>query len=115
PRLRRPSALEVELANALAEGQDAVVVPEVVAGHRLRRRHRAMMRIVEQELVPAAGGAMAADARDELVIVPLVHDGEVGAVEGLVEIERVEGVPPRMQARVRPREGIERIGAGLPP
>jgi hypothetical protein len=66
-----------------------------------------VVRVVEQQLVPAGGVAVPADAVDELVVAPLVDDHEVGTVERYVEVERGE-VVRHARAGQRRVGGVER-------
>src|SRR5204863_2481545 len=87
PCARGPSALEIEIADRVAECEHAVEVAQVVLRHLLRLRHRAMMGVMKEEFVAPAARAMTADARDQLVRVPFVDEHEIGAIERGIEIE----------------------------
>jgi hypothetical protein len=91
PRPVRPPPVEIEIAHGRTKGEDAVVVRQVEALHLLRLRHRAVVRVVEEEPERAVVAGQA-DSPDELRLVPLVHEHEAGAVEGRVEVQRLEVV-----------------------
>ena len=50
----RPAILQVEVADHAAVGEDAVVVREVVGGHRAGVGHAAVVRVVEEQAVVVA-------------------------------------------------------------
>gem|GEM_PF-4568549 len=77
---------EVEIAEDVAVGENAVVVPEIIRAHAGAVGDEPVVGVVEEgdEVVTAAG---VADAFDELGGVPLVDDDEVGVFDGFVEIE----------------------------
>src|SRR5690606_25909860 len=58
-------------------------------------------------------GAPLADASDDRVVGPLVHEDEVDAVQSLVEIERRRVVAARTDARIGPTCEVERLLAVL--
>ena len=72
-----------------------------------------MVRVVEQEAQPGTARALGAETRDERGLVPLVYDGDVGAMERLVEIERVGVVDAHGggELGVRGAPAVERGGA----
>jgi hypothetical protein len=94
PGARRPPLAQVEVADHAAEREDAVVARQVVGGHGLAGGRHAVVRIMEEQAV-AAGVVLAvlADAPHQRVIVPLVDQDEIGAVQGPVDIQSLEVVP----------------------
>jgi hypothetical protein len=87
-----PAAGEVEFSKDFAEGEDAVVVCQVVGAHRFGLGDGAVVGVVEEEAEAAFVFAVLADALDEGVVVPFVNEDQVGAGEGVVEVERLEVV-----------------------
>jgi hypothetical protein len=108
PRALGPAALEVEVADDAAVGEDPVVVAQVVTTHRLRSRGRPVVRVVEEEPEAAPASAVGADAGDEVRVVPLVDEDEVCAVEGRAQVERRELVLDALESREGAAELVER-------
>src|SRR3569623_1250600 len=63
-----------------------IVVTQVVTRHVFWLGQRTMVGIVKQEARTRMGGAIFADTTHELMIVPFVHDDEVGAVDQLADL-----------------------------
>jgi len=103
-----PAAFEVDAADHLAVGEDAVVVGEVEALHLLRRRGGAVVGVVEEQAVPAVAGAVGADPLDQLGLVPLVDEDEVGVVEGGIEVEAPRVVGGALEVGEGAGEVVER-------
>src|SRR5690606_41136320 len=78
-----------------------------------RRAHGPMVSVVEQQLVSASLSAMPTDSRDELRVVPFVHDGDVDAVQGFVEIDGRGIMKGASQLREGCLESLDGLGAAL--
>ncbi len=113
PGVLGPASLAVEVGKDLAEGQDAVEVGQVVAGHGLGVGDGAVVGVVEEEAVGSIAGVMAADAGDESGVVPFVDEDQLYAVEGGVEIEREGVVAAAFESGVGFAEGFEGFWAVL--
>jgi hypothetical protein len=108
-----PAAFDVDAADHLAVGEDAVVVEEVVAGHLLRGGGGAVVGVVEEQLVAVVPGAVGADPGDQLGLVPLVDEDEVGLVEGGVDVEFPRVVGSGLEVREGAGELAQRLLAVL--
>src|SRR3569623_2782350 len=105
-----PAAREIDVTQHAAEGEHTIVVTQVVTRHVFWLGQRTMVGIVKQEARTRMGGAIFADTTHELMIVPFVHDDEVGAVDQLaalvllffVKVALEKGkVPMKVGARAR--------------
>jgi hypothetical protein len=59
-----------------------------------------MVRIVEQQLEPAAGGPPLADAAYQVVIVPLVDNSQVYPIQGRIQIKVIQFILNTAQWRI---------------
>jgi len=89
PRTRRPAVLEIRVANRITEREHAIVVGEVVLADSGPIGDRAVVRIVEEQRVRTLRPAVRTNRGDERVIVPLVHEHEVGAGERRIQVQTV--------------------------
>ena len=101
----RPALRQVALAQHRAEGQHAVVAVEVEAADGLRVAHRPVVGVVEQEREAPARRPAPAEGGDEVGLVPLVDQDEVGPVQRPVEVREGAGVGL----------GLGQVGVGLAP
>src|SRR3569833_2158093 len=81
-----PAAREIDVTQHAAEGEHTIVVTQVVTRHVFWLGQRTMVGSVKQEARTRMGGAIFADTTHELMIVPFVHDDEVGAVDQLADL-----------------------------
>ena len=86
---------------------------QVVRRHLIRRGDGAVVRVVEEQPISAAAMPVFPHPADKFVVAPLVHDHEVGAVKGFVEVERVQVVRGARDRRVRELEHLDRPFAVL--
>src|SRR3954453_12358555 len=112
PRLARPAVLAIQVADDAAVRQYAVVPREIVFGHGRSIGDAAMVRIVEVESV-VVPRPMLADAPDELVRVPLVHDCDIRTVQRPIEVHGREVVELAADQRVGGLEAGDRRVAML--
>ena len=87
PGSARPTALQIDLPDALAIRKHAIVLGQVVSGHAVRVGDGAMMRVMEEQDISAMAAAMRPDAADQVVVVPLMHQDKIRAFEHTVEIQ----------------------------
>ena len=107
PRSARPR-VEVQVADHAAEREDAVVARQVERAHRLGIGDHPVVRVVEQQPVPA--GRTVPPARGHhRGLAPLVHDHDVGPVDHRGDVELVEVVHVAAQLR----EGAANLGDRL--
>src|SRR5579872_2708156 len=85
-----PSQLQVEFPEYFSERQDAIVMPEIIGGHRARIGDRAMMRVMEEQDVIAGPRPMPPDSRYQMGRIPLVNQCQVDIFQSLVQVKRFE-------------------------
>ena len=106
PCPRRPSVLEVRVADHIAEREHPIVVGQVVVADPRSIGHGAVVRIVEEQHVRTLRAPVRTNRRDERMIVPLVHEHEVSVFQHRIQVEVVTviaGADPG-ELRVRPLE-----------
>ena len=86
---------------------------QVVLGHLVGLGQRPVMRVMEQEAIASARGAMAPDRGHQCRIGPFVHQHEIRRIEHPVQVE-LGVVELTGEGRVRPREPSQHRLALLP-
>ena len=115
PCAGRPAVGEIRIANHVAEREHAVVVRQVVAGDGRRVGHRPVVRVVEEQHVRACQPRWCAPiGRDERVVVPLVHEHEIGAGQRRVRSRRRRLVPRADAGQFRDRPARTPASAASP-
>ncbi len=87
PHAPAPALAQIDLAHCLAKGEHAVIAVQLEAPERLGLGQGAVVGVVEQEQIAAAGGAVRAQGSDQLGLVPFMDQDQIGAIQGPLQIE----------------------------
>jgi hypothetical protein len=107
-----PASPRIDLAQHLAEGENAIITVERQIGDLARRRDRAVMRVVKEQAEPAAALAPPADGCDEFRCRPFVDDHDIGTLECPIEVGS-GAIGLEHHARHEPRCALEHRPAAV--
>jgi hypothetical protein len=98
-----PATAPIDLTQDFAEDEKPIVIIDIEALELVRRRYGAMMSVMEQEREGSAVPPPLAEPGDKLRRAPLVHDDDVSAIEGGIEIKSIGriGVHPHVRHKLR--------------
>src|SRR5437868_6379884 len=108
-----PTEPLIDLAQNLSENEHSVIVREIKSAELVRCSDRTVVRVVKQQLKAPAIPPLFAKLRDQVWIIPLMHDDDRGVVQRLVEIKRREIVIAQDDAWHQPRGFSQGIAAAV--
>src|SRR4051812_27280619 len=88
-----PTEPQIDLPQHLAEHEDTIEAIKVEARQLVRRGDCAMMRVMEKQREWRPLCSTLADASDQIRRVPFMHDHQIGALQGAVQIHRRAVLP----------------------
>src|SRR3954466_8576880 len=110
PRAASPALREIAAADHLTECQHPVVAVELIRTHLGGLSYRTVVRVVEEQGIPAHNCVVPADPFDQRGIVPLVDQDQLCSLELMVQVDCLRVVWPAPKRRIVAVKAIDGTG-----